>query len=199
MTHYQTLRVPPTATAAEIKKSYRTLAKKHHPDFGGDPVIFARISAAYEVLGDPTKKAHYDADLASQRYQRQQHRPPPRPSNPWEPQPGPTTYGETFQKAATGIGSILSSYNDGNTVRAMSEAMNLGATIVEDIQRQRGIEGRPVLQVRETPHSLRLNINVPLSFFERRYNTQAEREAALEDLLDQVDTAIINAFSRHGG
>jgi len=61
------------------------------------------------------------------------------------------------------------------------------------------VDGRPVLQVRETPHALKLNINVPRAFFEQRYNTQAEKEAALEDLLDQVDTAIINAFSRHGG
>lgn len=76
--------------------------------------------------------------------------------------------------------------------------MSLGATIVEDIQRQRGGSASPVLQVKETPHSLRLHIQIPRSYLERRYNTQAEREADIEDLLDRVDTAILNAFSRYG-
>ena len=40
------------ATWNEIKRSYRTLAKTHHPDVGGDPAAFRRIQAAFEILED---------------------------------------------------------------------------------------------------------------------------------------------------
>ncbi|MBD3251169.1 DnaJ domain-containing protein [Candidatus Uhrbacteria bacterium] len=58
--YYEILGVPQTATAEEIKKAMRTLAKKHHPDRGGDEKEFIRIYHAYEVLSDPQKRADYD-------------------------------------------------------------------------------------------------------------------------------------------
>lgn len=58
--HYQTLGVAPTATDAEIKKAYRSLAMKHHPDKGGDQNKFKDISVAYETLSDANKRAEYD-------------------------------------------------------------------------------------------------------------------------------------------
>jgi curved DNA-binding protein len=58
--YYQTLGVKPTATEAEIKKAYRSLANKHHPDKGGDQAKFKDISVAYDTLSDPNKKAEYD-------------------------------------------------------------------------------------------------------------------------------------------
>lgn len=60
---YETLNVSENATSAEIKKAYRTLAKKYHPDMNKDPKAeekFKEINAAYEVLGDDKKKAQYD-------------------------------------------------------------------------------------------------------------------------------------------
>ena len=60
---YETLEISENATAAEIKKAYRTLAKKYHPDMNKDPKAeekFKEINAAYEVLGDEQKKAQYD-------------------------------------------------------------------------------------------------------------------------------------------
>jgi len=60
---YETLNVSENATAAEIKKAYRTLAKKYHPDMNKDPKAeekFKEINAAYEVLGDEQKKSQYD-------------------------------------------------------------------------------------------------------------------------------------------
>lgn len=58
--YYQTLGVPRTASADDIKKAFRKLARKHHPDAGGDEAKFKEINEAYEVLSDEKKKALYD-------------------------------------------------------------------------------------------------------------------------------------------
>ncbi len=58
--YYKVLGVEKTANKAEIKKAYRNLAKKHHPDKGGDAEKFKEINEAYEVLSDDKKRAQYD-------------------------------------------------------------------------------------------------------------------------------------------
>jgi curved DNA-binding protein len=62
---YDALGVKPDASAEEIKKAYRKLAKKYHPDStGGDKAKtdrFKEISTAYDIVGDPDKRAKYDA------------------------------------------------------------------------------------------------------------------------------------------
>ena len=60
---YETLEVSENATPEEIKKAYRKLARKYHPDVNKDPKAeekFKEINAAYEVLSDATKKQQYD-------------------------------------------------------------------------------------------------------------------------------------------
>jgi hypothetical protein len=47
---FQALGLPSTATASDIKTAFRRLAKKHHPDAGGDPSKFMEVQAAYERL-----------------------------------------------------------------------------------------------------------------------------------------------------
>jgi len=65
--YYQVLGVPRTASAAEIKRVYRQLARKHHPDLqpsaerAGAAERFKEINEAYEVLSDADKRAKYDA------------------------------------------------------------------------------------------------------------------------------------------
>lgn len=57
---YETLGVPKGASEDEIKKAYRKLAAKHHPDKGGDTAKFQEIQSAYETLSDPQKRAAHD-------------------------------------------------------------------------------------------------------------------------------------------
>ena len=58
--HYQTLGVSKTANQDEIKRAYRSLASKHHPDKGGDTAKFQEIQTAYATLSDLEKKEQYD-------------------------------------------------------------------------------------------------------------------------------------------
>lgn len=61
--YYEVLGVDQKASAAEIKKAFRKLAMKHHPDAGGDSETFKEISNAYDVLSDEKKRAEYDQYL----------------------------------------------------------------------------------------------------------------------------------------
>src|SRR5471032_767551 len=62
--YYETLGVPRTATADDIKKAFRKLARIHHPDVAKNKAAgeakFKEINEAYEVLGDPDKRKKYD-------------------------------------------------------------------------------------------------------------------------------------------
>lgn len=60
MDYYKTLNIERGASQDEIKKAYRKLAMKHHPDKGGDQEKFKEISEAFDVLSDPQKKDRYD-------------------------------------------------------------------------------------------------------------------------------------------
>jgi curved DNA-binding protein len=57
---YETLGVSKSAHADEIKKAYRKLALKHHPDKGGEQEKFKEINEAYQTLSDPQKRSQYD-------------------------------------------------------------------------------------------------------------------------------------------
>ena len=58
--YYETLGVDKKATPDDIKKAFRKLAQKHHPDKGGDEATFKEITEAYSILSDEKRRREYD-------------------------------------------------------------------------------------------------------------------------------------------
>lgn len=58
--HYEILNVKPTASVNDIKKSYKKLALKHHPDVGGDAKKFLELTESYQILIDSVKRSEFD-------------------------------------------------------------------------------------------------------------------------------------------
>src|SRR5512143_4175272 len=77
--YYQTLGVARDATAEDLKKAFRKLARKYHPDVSKEPDAELRmkeLNEAYAVLSDPEKRAAYD-QLGRGHQPGQEFRPPP--------------------------------------------------------------------------------------------------------------------------
>ncbi|BCS47072.1 MULTISPECIES: J domain-containing protein [Pseudomonas] len=67
-THYELLSVARDASPEQIKKAYRKLAQKLHPDRNSDPYasdMMGVVNASHDVLADPSRRAAYDAQLAA--------------------------------------------------------------------------------------------------------------------------------------
>ena len=70
MNYYETLGLNRGASSDEIKKAYRSMAMKYHPDRGGDERKFKEIEEAYRTLSDPEKKNLIDSGIDPSRQQR---------------------------------------------------------------------------------------------------------------------------------
>jgi len=120
MNYYDLLGVPPTATTAEIRAAYRTLAQIFHPDrlahLTAESRSFAEerlkaLNVAYGVLHDPGKRAAYDATLSGPLPRPRvgyQPPPPPRPQPQYTPPQSPPPTGTTTV-ATSGKSSTISS------------------------------------------------------------------------------------------
>lgn len=97
--YYQILGVPKTAPVEEIRKAYRKLARRYHPDVSKDPEAeqrFKEVNEAYQVLSDPEKRRRYDQLGANwQQYEQ------------WQQQGG----GRGFEWVFTGPGGVF--FGDG--------------------------------------------------------------------------------------
>ncbi len=71
---YSVLGLTRGADTDDIRKAYKTLAREHHPDKGGDPEKFKELSQAHEILSDDQKRRNYDL-TGSTSDQPQQHSP----------------------------------------------------------------------------------------------------------------------------
>jgi len=88
---YELLQVDRSAEPEVIRAAYRALARRNHPDFGGDVRRMASINEAWAVLGDPERRAAYDAE------------PPALGSRPSDPaMPMPSTDQSANGQPATG-------------------------------------------------------------------------------------------------
>lgn len=113
LTHYQVLGLARTATEREVKIAYRKAARIAHPDRGGDPALFRRITEAYEVLSDAQRRKSYD-----QSYGARGHSPRSSSAPPGRPSPG---YGAPDPRSAHRGGSA------GFTTRRMPEERSAAA------------------------------------------------------------------------
>lgn len=78
--YYSILKVRQTASAGEIKKSYRLLVQQFHPDVNPDPTaheMIKEINEAYDVLGDEVKRKEYNFRLANPFFTEEVPQPPP--------------------------------------------------------------------------------------------------------------------------
>ena len=112
--YYEILGVPRTASADEIKKAFRKLARVHHPDVAKDKakgeIKFKEINEAYEVLGDPEKRQKYD-QLGANWDKGPEFQPPPQGSyrrrGHFEEGPSP------FEYSGTGFSDFFEAFFSG--------------------------------------------------------------------------------------
>ena len=103
---YQIIGVAPSADTETIRSAYRALARRHHPDAGGNAGRMAEINEAWAVLGDTLRRFNYDREHGHGRFARPASNPEttstptptptPAPVATWTaPQPAPRPSAET--------------------------------------------------------------------------------------------------------
>jgi curved DNA-binding protein len=163
--YYAALGVAKTASEAEIKKAYRKLVRKYHPDISKEPDADARtkeLNEAYGVLSDPEKRAAYD-ELGQGGYRAgQEFRPPPDWGSSFEGDPS-----DFFADLFAHVGGRRGGGGGGHTFRMRGDDSH--ATLQIDLQdtyngAQRTLNLRvPELdeQGRVVTREKTLNINIP--------------------------------------
>ncbi len=77
---YEVLQVHPRAEPEVLRAAYRVLARKYHPDHGGDARRMITLNDAWDVLGDPVRRAAYDSSRAPVRPSGPEHQSAPAPA-----------------------------------------------------------------------------------------------------------------------
>ena len=149
--YYTTLGVPRDASEDDIKKAFRKLARKFHPDVAEDKATaeakFKEINEAYEVLGDPEKRRKYDQLGA--RWQDAGEPPPPSSSGRhWHANEGD---GQEFHFTGTGFSDFFEQYFSGGVHHGFSGTT---AGTAQDARARRGadVEGDLLVTLEEAMH-----------------------------------------------
>lgn len=144
--YYAILGVPRDASAADIKKAFRKLARKHHPDVAKDKKTaeekFKEINEAYEVLGDPEKRGKYDR--LGMDWQHEGEFPPPGGGR------GPQA--QEFNFGGTGFSDFFEQYFGGASRFGFPGSMPGGARAGARQQRGNDIEGDILVTLEEAMH-----------------------------------------------
>lgn len=152
--YYQILGVSRGASDAEIKKSFRKLARQYHPDVAKDKKHaeekFKEINEAYEVLSDPAKRKKYD-ELGANWKSGAEFRPPPG----WEGQPfrggrgaAPGAEGSDFEFGGTGFSDFFEQFF-GSRGGGFSGFRN---NAEPEAERGRDVEGDILVTLEEAAH-----------------------------------------------
>src|SRR5665213_2151345 len=154
--YYQTLGVPRAASADEMKKAFRKLARQHHPDVAKDKKKseekFKEINEAYEVLSDPDKRKKYD-ELGANWKSGAEFRPPPGYGNASRGQTfrGGQPGAQNFEFDGTGFSDFFEQIFGARTRGASGGGFGRNAAIDEDdfAQRGRDVEGDIMVTLEE--------------------------------------------------
>ena len=95
---YEVLQVHRRAEPEVIRAAFRALARKYHPDFGGDAQRMVQITEAYAILGHRERRASFDAQPVMPHDRRSTDQPSPQPAS-WQPlrtAPAATSQGSTI-------------------------------------------------------------------------------------------------------
>jgi curved DNA-binding protein len=153
--YYESLGVPRTASADEIKKSFRKLARQHHPDVAKDKKKseekFKEINEAYEVLSDADKRKKYD-ELGANWKSGAEFRPPPGYGGFGGNQTfrGGRPNAQEFEFGGTGFSDFFEQLF-GSRMRGAGGGFGRNAAIDEDdfAQRGRDVEGDIMVTLEE--------------------------------------------------
>ncbi len=174
--YYQILGVERSATQDDIKRAYRKLARKYHPDVSGEAEAeerFKEVNEAYEVLKDPEKRVAYD-QLGSNWQQGQDFRPPPDWDQGFEFRGGGYTGGDPgsfsdFFESLFGRSGFSQPFSDGRREQFHAHGNDTHARVSIDVadayhgakrqitlkHSELGGDGRPVVRERT------LNVTIP--------------------------------------
>jgi curved DNA-binding protein len=169
--YYDVMGVARDATADDIKRAYRRLARKYHPDVSKEPDAeerFKELGEAYEVLKDPEKRAAYDR-LGSAWQEGEEFRPPPDWDFHFESQPDARAFSDFFETLFGGArasrtgrhGSARPNFSSKGFDRqaqvsiTLEEAYKGGSRSLSLEQLAQDESGRPVRKTRQ------LNVKIP--------------------------------------
>lgn len=141
LTHYQVLGVPSTATEREIKIAYRKAARIAHPDHGGDPALFRKVTEAYEILIDPAERQRYDRSYRSQATRGGRQSAPGGASDRY----GPPGRGTEPGPSGTAGGGSGSGFSGSFTTRRSNEPRNAASEPAVYIPDYETLDGVPLL------------------------------------------------------